>query len=131
MKEDAEHLLSQNSKTYKVITSIEDGDLLHVVVKEVKGEGRRWSGRFPRKYVEDISQKTGNSKDFATFVKMLRSALSGGSEFVFVDLLTYQDLEDLKAKKRRGAAAKAASNPLQATKRYLILTYVVEFDRVH
>ncbi len=61
---------------------------------------------------------------------MLASALQQESDSVFVDLLTYSDLETLKSKKSAGRA------PLQRTippnnKRYLILTYAAEFDRVH
>ena len=80
--------------------------------------------------VEDISSKTGNYKKFAVFVRMLASAIRQESDSVFVDLLTYADLETLKNKKGAGQA------PLQRTippnnKRYLILTYAAEFDRVH
>lgn len=61
---------------------------------------------------------------------MLASAIRQESDSVFVDLLTYSDLETLKNKKAAGRA------PLQRTippnnKRYLILTYAAEFDRVH
>lgn len=61
---------------------------------------------------------------------MLASAIRQESDSVFVDLLTYSDLETLKSKKVAGRA------PLQRTippnnKRYLILTYAAEFDRVH
>jgi coiled-coil domain-containing protein 61 len=53
---------------------------------------------------------------------------------VLVDILTYEDLEILKSKK--GRAAMAASNASMASlaaldRRYLILTYEVEFDKVH
>ena len=80
--------------------------------------------------VEDISAKTGNYKKFGVFVRMLASAIRQESDSVFVDLLTYSDLETLKSKKVSGRA------PLQRTippnnKRYLILTYAAEFDRVH
>jgi coiled-coil domain-containing protein 61 len=90
--------------------------------------------------VEDITSKTGSFKKFAVFVRMLQSAVLQQSDSVFVDLLTCQDLELLKAKK--AAAAAGATNggvPHQqqqlpaslASKRYLILTYASEFDRVH
>ena len=47
---------------------------------------------------------------------------------MFIDLLTYNDLEMLKnrkARKQPGGAVNAKPN----NKRYLILTYAVEFDR--
>jgi len=82
--------------------------------------------------VEDITSKTGNFKKFVVFVRMLQSAALQQSDSVFIDLLTYQDLEILKAKKQPHTTAVGAQQPLPAnTKRYLILTYASEFDRVH
>jgi len=82
-----------------------------------------------------MTSKTGNFKSFDKFCRMMYSSLeSNNNGSVFIDLLTYQDLEILKSRK----AAKSGQEPttLNATqrtknKRYLILTYVVEFDRVH
>jgi hypothetical protein len=65
---------------------------------------------------------------------MLLSAVKQQSDSVFVDLLTYQDLELLKSKKARAQGQQPPPPPraLQANnKRYLILTYAAEFDRVH
>jgi hypothetical protein len=67
---------------------------------------------------------------------MLLSAVKQASESVFVDLLTYQDLEVLKARKAGNAAAGGNTQPgtkgvIPSNKRYLILTYAAEFDRVH
>ena len=55
------------------------------------------------------------------------------SDSVSLDLLTYSDLESLRNRKA-GAGTKsipgASRNPSSLnTKRYLILTYTVEFDR--
>lgn len=88
----------------------------------------------PRADIEDITSKTGNYKKFPVFVKMLLSAVKNASDSVFVDLLTYQDLEMLKHRKA-GAQAGGQAAPRQpvapSNKRYLILTYAAEFDRVH
>ncbi len=59
----------------------------------------RWSGDFTAQYAEEITQKAGSYKKFDIFVKMLASAFTKDSESVFVDLLTYSDLEMLKARK--------------------------------
>jgi coiled-coil domain-containing protein 61 len=96
-----------------------------------------------------MTHKTGNFKKFSVFIKMLNTALqrlfcrsrlcvsSSQSIFyrntntVFVDLLTFADLEMLKTRKQGGApsaTSKTATKP--NNKRYVILTYVVEFDRV-
>eukprot|EP00968_Pinguiococcus_pyrenoidosus_P004658 scaffold301_cov243-Pinguiococcus_pyrenoidosus.AAC.163 len=56
----------------------------------------RWGADFSADYVQDLSAKTGNFKTFEVFVKMLYAGLQGDSDSVFVDLLTYQDLELLK-----------------------------------
>eukprot|EP00878_Enallax_costatus_P024901 GHUV01026600.1.p1 GENE.GHUV01026600.1~~GHUV01026600.1.p1 ORF type:complete len:235 (-),score=70.08 GHUV01026600.1:212-916(-) len=83
--------------------------------------------------VEDITSKTGNFKKFTIFVRMLQTAILQQSDSVFVDLLTFQDLELLKSKKAGGTNGQSAP-PRQlpaSNKRYLILTYASEFDRVH
>ena len=91
------------------------------------------------KYIEQITQKTGNLKALLVFAKM--SACSGPKqETVFVDLLTYNDLEMLKSRKmgkpRHRSNARyrcplfGGSGGAGNKKKYLILTYAVEFDRV-
>jgi len=79
---------------------------------------------------------------------MLSSAFSKTNESVYIDILTLSDLELLKAKKNAGASfsSSAASSTLTSStsslrntnasiahhlKRYAILTYTGEFDRVH
>lgn len=89
--------------------------------------------------VEEITQKAGSFKKFNVFVKMLASAFSKESESVFADILTYSDLEMLKARKLGSSSASTShslnesrSNVMKShLKRYLILTYAGEFDRVH
>ncbi|GIL99845.1 hypothetical protein Vretimale_4810 [Volvox reticuliferus] len=88
------------------------------------------SGNFLSTDIEDITAKTGNFKKFPVFVKMLLSALKQASDSVFVDLLTYQDLEVLKSRKAGNQAPPQRANPPN-NKRYLIMTYAAEFDRVH
>lgn len=53
------------------------------------------------------------------------------SESVCLDLLTYADLELLRNKKSGASVEPPASSRYNAlnSKRYLILTYTVEFDR--
>ena len=47
--------------------------------------------------VEEITLKAGNFKKFEVFLQMLASAFDNDSESVYVDVLTYSDLEMLKA----------------------------------
>lgn len=63
------------------------------------------------------------------FIKGKIFAFLQTSETVSLDLLTYQDLEILRSKKSGGGGrGTSAANGLNS-KRYLILTYTVEFDR--
>lgn len=70
---------------------------------------------------------------------MLQSSLHRENDSVFVDLLTYSDLEILKKRKMKTSTSSSVSSSTtsshipskQSSKRYLILTYAVEFDRVH
>lgn len=61
---------------------------------------------------------------------MLIRGLEGSSSSVYVDLLTYKDLESLKSRSGRPGNLKASATNL-ADRRYLIVTYEVEFDKVH
>ncbi|NXL54938.1 CCD61 protein, partial [Podilymbus podiceps] len=94
--------------------------------------GEQWRGEFDAAFIEDLTHKTGNFKQFGIFCSMLESALMQSSECVSLELLTYADLETLRSRKV-GAIARphpSATSPL-STKRYLILVYSVEFDRIH
>ena len=107
---------------------------------EREADGARWCGDFSRKYVEEVSAKTGSFKKFAVFAKMLVAAVVDASESVFVDLLTYADLERLKRERSSGRGEANVLRSASATqrdaspasqKRYLILTHADEFDRTH
>ncbi|NXA62118.1 CCD61 protein, partial [Mohoua ochrocephala] len=99
---------------------------------EAHGTADLWRGEFDATFIEDLTRKTGNFKQFGIFCSMLESALTQSSESVSLELLTYTDLETLHSRKV-GAITRpppSSSSPLN-TKRYLILIYSVEFDRIH
>uniref|UniRef100_A0A8C8AG61 Centrosomal protein CCDC61 n=1 Tax=Otus sunia TaxID=257818 RepID=A0A8C8AG61_9STRI len=99
---------------------------------EAARTAERWRGDFDAAFIEDLTHKTGNFKQFGIFCSMLESALRRSSASVSLDLLTYADLQTLRTR-RTGASARpppAAPSPL-GTKRYLLLVYSVEFDRIH
>ncbi|KAM6307757.1 centrosomal protein CCDC61 [Podargus strigoides] len=108
---------------------------LGVQVEELR-TGHRWRGDFDATFIEDLTHKTGNFKQFGIFCSMLESALLGTSDSVSLELLTYADLEMLRSRKVGGplhpprAPPSPPPPPLHA-KRYLILLYSVEFDRIH
>lgn len=90
---------------------------------QAEATGQRWTGSFPAAFVEEVTRKTGNSKRFNIYLRMLQAALDGSSRSVQVELVSHSQMEALKA--RRQPESKLDS-PL-----YLILTYDVEFDKVH
>ena len=60
---------------------------------ERESDGARWRGDFSRKYVEEVSAKTGSFKKFAVFAKMLVAAVvNESSESVSVDPVSYTHL---------------------------------------
>ncbi|XP_050175510.1 centrosomal protein CCDC61 isoform X2 [Myiozetetes cayanensis] len=94
---------------------------------EAHGTADLWRGEFDAAFIEDMTRKTGNFKQFGIFCSMLESALIQSSESVSLELLTYTDLETLRSWKV-GAIARpppSSSSPL-STRRYLILVYSVE-----
>ncbi|XP_061608755.1 centrosomal protein CCDC61 isoform X2 [Phyllopteryx taeniolatus] len=93
----------------------------------------QWKGEFDPAYIEDLTRKTGNFKQFPIFCSMLESAMRKTSDSVTLDLLTYADLELLRNRKA-GVVGRPRGHPQSCAltaKRYLILIYTVEFDRIH
>ncbi|XP_028278205.1 centrosomal protein CCDC61 isoform X2 [Parambassis ranga] len=93
----------------------------------------QWKGEFDPAYIEDLTRKTGNFKQFPIFCSMLESAVRKTSDSVTLDLLTYADLELLRNRKA-GVVSRPRSHQQSSAltaKRYLILIYTVEFDRIH
>ncbi|KAM8954343.1 centrosomal protein CCDC61 isoform 2-T2 [Pelodytes ibericus] len=108
------------------------GNRLEVEVEDAVTTDQ-WRGEFDAEFIEDLTHKTGNFKQFSIFCNMLHSALTQTSDSVTLDLLTYADLELLRHRKA-GGASRQAPPPRSSTlssKRYLILIYSVEFDRIH
>lgn len=121
-----------------VVTLMIDGDKETFVLEvEDRLTSDQWRGQFDARYIEDLTHKTGNFKQFTVFVNMLESALAKGSNSVSVDLLTYGDLESLRNQQhhRTGYGTQhipgAKTRSQLHSKRYLIMTYTVEFDRIH
>ena len=88
--------------------------------------------------IEELTRKTGNFKQFSIFLNMLESAITKSSDSVALDLLTYTDLESLRKTKLSSSSSNTSGRgftpgrnrtPSPHAKRYLILTYSVEFDR--
>ncbi|XP_076234127.1 centrosomal protein CCDC61 [Calliopsis andreniformis] len=95
-----------------------------------KYTGENWQSSYDAAYIENLTHKTGNYKHFDVFVAMLQSGLLKTSESITLDLLTFEDLELLRARKFERNSGSSLSNATN-NRRYLILTYTVEFDRIH
>ena len=118
-----------------MIDILSQGNTLSISV-ESNDTNQRWTSEFTSQYIEEITLKAGSFKKYSVFVKMLISAFNKESDSVFVDLLTASDLEALKARKmgnsmsdNKSISTSQASSNIK--KRYIILTYSGEFDRVH
>eukprot|EP00892_Ulva_mutabilis_P001572 jgi/Ulvmu1/11415/UM075_0077.1 len=123
---------SFHGSKYAVSIRTIDHDTLRVEVEQMSNASI-WKGTFTKQYITEITSKTGNFKSYSVFVTMLASALRRTSDSVCVDLLTYSDLEVLKAKRlrRSGHEVPMPASYTTNNKRYLILTYQGEFDKVH
>ncbi|OMJ94512.1 hypothetical protein SteCoe_2286 [Stentor coeruleus] len=102
---------------------------------EEKSTTKLWKGDFTCSYIETLTQKSKSFKKFPIFLKMLISALENTSESVIIDLLTYQELEMFRSSRNPGSNSSSSSssnpNPKLLSKRFLILTFTGEFERVH
>lgn len=122
---------------YVVTLMIDTDKEIFVLEVEDRLTSDQWRGQFDATYIEDLTHKTGNFKQFTVFVNMLENALSKSSNSVSVDLLTYGDLESLRKQQhhRTGFGTQhipgAKTRSQLHSKRYLIMTYTVEFDRIH
>ncbi|CAL8362519.1 unnamed protein product [Lota lota] len=116
---------------FSVKVEVENG-LLVVEISDMK-TADQWRGEFDPAYIEDLTRKTGNFKQFPIFCSMLESAVRKVSDSVTLDLLTYADLELLRNRKAGvvGRPRGGQQSPALGAKRYLILIYTVEFDRIH
>ncbi len=67
----------------------------------------QWSCRFNKEELVQISRKTGYELEGAKFVEVLKKALSQREIDCYVDVLTKEDLENLKNRKN-GAPKKTS-----------------------
>ncbi|XP_062503116.1 centrosomal protein CCDC61-like isoform X2 [Corticium candelabrum] len=116
------------------VVPCDDGSEQQLLVVDVedKTTAEQWRGEFQPSYIKELTQKTGNFKQFHVFVDMLKSVVTKTSSSVSLDLMTFSDLEQLRSHQGH-KSRQPVSKPLShvANKRYLILMYTVEFDRVH
>ncbi|XP_071316535.1 centrosomal protein CCDC61 isoform X2 [Trachinotus anak] len=116
---------------FSVKMEVDKGSLMVEISDSMTAD--QWRGEFDPAYIEDLTRKTGNFKQFPIFCSMLESAVRKMSDSVTLDLLTYADLELLRNRKA-GVVSRPRGHQQSSAltaKRYLILIYTVEFDRIH
>jgi len=89
--------------------------------------GELWRNCFEKIYIEDITRKASSFKKFKVFTKMLLDAMACDGDpncAVSINLHTYEHLEALIQNKTQKVSNRAKN------KRYLILTYEADYDRV-
>eukprot|EP00933_Yihiella_yeosuensis_P028899 TRINITY_DN22672_c0_g1_i3.p1 TRINITY_DN22672_c0_g1~~TRINITY_DN22672_c0_g1_i3.p1 ORF type:complete len:609 (+),score=129.30 TRINITY_DN22672_c0_g1_i3:53-1879(+) len=116
-------------ETPYVLSISGDNESLAIEVEHAE-DSRRWRAKFAARFIEEITQRTGNAKKFDVFVRMLLSALAQESDAVYLDVLTARDLEMLR-RHANPQGPPTTSTAGQSDKRYMILTYRAEFDKVH
>ncbi|XP_060531737.1 centrosomal protein CCDC61-like [Cylas formicarius] len=97
---------------------------LEILVTD-KHSGEEWQCSYDATYIENLTHKTGNFKQFDIFIAMIKSGVLKTSESVTLDLLTFEELELLRSRKITRTLGSFNSN-----RRYLIVTYIVEFDKI-
>lgn len=93
------------------------------VQADAKGTGQRWTGSFAATYIEEVTRKTGNFKRFPVYLRMLQGAMDESSQSVQLELVSQSQMEALRARRQPESTCDS--------RLYLILTYDVEFDKVH
>ncbi|KAI7815315.1 coiled-coil domain-containing protein [Rhyzopertha dominica] len=101
------------------------------IVATDKVTGEEWECTYDATHVENLTHKTGNFKKFPIFVSMIKSGLLKTSDCVSLDLLTYEDLEMLRSQKLRRRQTRSSTNISCKNRKYLIVNYTVEFDKIH
>ncbi|OMJ81465.1 hypothetical protein SteCoe_18083 [Stentor coeruleus] len=85
-----------------------------------------YTGTFTSSNIEELTSKTGNTKNFTVFCKLLVSSLQGKNPSLHLDFFSYQDLESI----RKGSTF-LGSSVRPSKKKYLIISYITEFEKVH
>lgn len=110
---------------------------LHLIDEDTQ---HNWKNKFSAQYIEDITKKLENHKKFSIFVKMLLSGIEGDSKSVMVDILSEKEISLLKTKRKQNTSTSVLESSVRSEdtkkkvnpgKRYVIVTYIVEFDKVH
>ncbi|EUB55449.1 Coiled-coil domain-containing protein [Echinococcus granulosus] len=105
------------------------GKTLKVEVRDQCSD-EEWRGSFSPHYIEELTKKTGNFKRFSVFLTMLHSVLCQRTKSLSIDFVSYDDLENFqKLRLKRNSLGFSTGKENPVNRRYLILTYISDFDR--
>ena len=110
---------------YSVNLMVDSEVRLHLVEKLGLGE---WEGTFSQEALMEITTKTGHMLAFEEFWGLLIKAFELRDISCYLDVLSSQDLQNLKQK---SSTANASKVPSKSNKRYLILTYMTNDQKYH
>ncbi|CAK71889.1 unnamed protein product (macronuclear) [Paramecium tetraurelia] len=115
------------------LINIQANDHLLYIELESKYAPQIWKNTYTIDYIEELTRKTGNQKKFNVFLSMLQTAIQKTNENIFFEILTYQDLENLKQQKQQNQShiSRTSSTNSKINKRYLILSYKNDLEKVH
>ncbi|CDW86326.1 UNKNOWN [Stylonychia lemnae] len=127
--------LAFNNSNQDFVISIEASEERLTLIVEDRFDINTWRGDFTSKYLEEITRKTGKERTYQTFLQMLIGTIQnqkGFSQF-YVDLLGFQELQLLKAKRSGDDYNNQSQMPpnVKNNKKYLILTHLMNGQKVH
>ena len=108
-----------HSKTYSISINISQSHL-SIFVQEDSSQ-YQWRGSFSAQFIEELCTKTGNYKKFSVFCKMMISGFEKSSQSIIIDVLTKEEFDQIRNEPKQSRDSKLL----------IIMTYVVEFDKVH
>ncbi|XP_073991792.1 uncharacterized protein [Rhodnius prolixus] len=88
----------------------------------------KWVCTYNSMYIEELTRRTGNYKKFSIFVTMLNSGILRTNNCVRIELLNHKDLLALSERQKQ---VRCSPSVEEDTRKYLILIYTVEFDKIH
>lgn len=116
--------------TYTVKVDARTDGRVEVTVSQ-NSPAARWIGSFTAAYLESLTEKACSARRYGAFIAMLLAALRRTSSSVSLDILSFSDLAAMKAGSSQRASSLTGHRAAASSKRYLILTYMSEFERVH
>ncbi|CAH8457633.1 unnamed protein product [Schistosoma guineensis] len=118
-------------KLYDTASYLENSTQLKLELAD-RITNEEWHSTLTESFVEELTRKTGNFKRFDIFCSMVQSALSKRSSFLKLDLLNYEDLNEIrKMKILNDCLPPRCPVTVSGNRRYLILSYTTEFDKIH